>query len=149
MNIAQEQNRHCIDVCNSLLRGELSAIEAYSQVIHRFANEPQCGTLIHIRDEHLQAVDRLRQNIRDMGGDPDTDSGAWGTLVKTLQGTANLLGENSALHVLEQGEEHGRNEYREALADDEVLAGCKQMIRGDLLPRIEQHLATLERLGNP
>lgn len=147
MNTTQEKNRHCIDVCNSLLRGELSAIEVYSQVIHKYPDEPETARLRHIRDEHIWAVGRLRGNIQEMGGEPDTDSGAWGNVAKSVQGAANLFGENSAICSLEKGEKHGRNEYEDALEDEGVMADCKLMIRTELLPKIDQHIHTLEQLG--
>lgn len=139
-------NEHCIDVCNSLLRGELSAIETYNQAIEKHTGTPESSELARIRDEHARSVAKLRSNISGMGGTPSTDSGAWGVFAKAVQGTANLFGEDSALAALKQGEEHGRNEYRDALADDEVLAECKELFRSDLLMRVEEHISTLGRL---
>ena len=82
-----------------------------------------------------------------MGGTPDTDSGAWGTFATAVQGAANLLGENSALASLKQGEEHGKKAYEEALADDEVIPACKAIIRDELLPRVNRHLDWVEKLS--
>lgn len=147
MNSINDQTEHCIGVCNRLLRGELSAVETYNLVIQKFSDEPEVGELSRLRDEHAWAVSRLQENVRGMGGRPDTDSGAWGAFTKTLQSTANLFGENSALSLIEQGEKHGQNDYQDALADDEVMADCKMMIRSELLPRIEQHIETLELIG--
>ncbi len=56
-----------------------------------------------------------------MGGDPDKDSGAWGIFATTVQGAANLFGEDSAIHSLSQGEEMGRRDYEAALADEHVM----------------------------
>ncbi|WP_193212903.1 DUF2383 domain-containing protein [Luteolibacter marinus] len=139
-------NEHCIDVCNSLLRGELSAVETYNQAIEKHAGTPEATELARVRDEHARSVAKLRANVSEMGGIPSTDSGAWGIFAKAVQGTANLFGEDSALAALKQGEEHGRKEYHEALADDEVMTECKELFRSDLLMRIEEHIATLSRL---
>ena len=139
---------HCIDVCNSLLRGELSAVETYSLAINRHSKEVAATELQRIRSEHALSAARLSQNVRDMGGTPDDDSGAWGIFAKTVQGAANLFGAESAIESLQRGEEKGRSDYEDALKDDEVMASCKEMIRGELLPRVEHHIATLERLEN-
>ena len=139
---------HCIDVCNSLLRGEISAVETYGKAIDKFSGDPEAPKLIQIRDEHQRAVDLLREDVRRMGGTPDTDSGAWGAFANTVQGAANLFGENSALGALKQGEEHGRNDYERALADDRVLPECKDLIRTELMPRCSQHIATLDMLAD-
>ncbi|HSI87279.1 MAG: DUF2383 domain-containing protein [Candidatus Methylacidiphilales bacterium] len=141
--------KDCIDACNSLLRGELSAIETYSMAIHTYVGEPEAITLEKIRSEHIESANLLRQNVKAMGGEPDHNSGAWGAFAKTVQGTANMLGERTAIQVLLQGEEHGRNAYNAALENEDVMAECKDMISSILLPRIHHHIAALETLGVP
>lgn len=136
----------CIEVCNSLLRGEISAIETYTQAIEKFRDEPEVSTLADMRRDHIFSADRLRHNVREMGGTPTTDSGAWGTWAKGVEGAAKLMGDAAALKALREGEEHGRKEYEEALRSDDVLPGCKDMIRNELLPRQLNHIATLAGL---
>jgi uncharacterized protein (TIGR02284 family) len=137
---------HCIDVCNSLLRGEISAIETYTQAIEKFRGEPEVSLLEDIRREHVSSANRLRENVREMGGSPSNDSGAWGTWAQTVEGVAKLMGDGTALKALQEGEEHGEKEYREALDDAEVLPGCKEMIRHELLPRQVRHIGMLRDL---
>ena len=99
-----------------------------------------------IREEHIDSANRLRKNVRSMGGDPDLDSGAWGGVTKAIQTTANFFGEGSALASLKQGEEVGRSMYEKALENPEVLFDCKEMIRTSLLPRVASHILNLESL---
>ena len=136
----------CIDVCNSLLRGELSAVETYSLAINRYVGKTAVTELQRIRSEHALSAARLSQNVREMGGTPDEDSGAWGLFAKAVQGASNLFGAESAMESLQRGEEKGRSDYEEALKNDDVMASCKEMISSELLPRINHHIATLERL---
>lgn len=138
----------CADVCNSLLRGELSAVESYTQAIEKFDTEVEVSALSAIRSDHEQAAARLREHILDMGAEPASGSGAWGTFVKALEGSAKLVGESPALAVLEEGEEHGINEYRSALNNPQVMEEIKQVIRGELLPSLTGHLPVLSRLRN-
>lgn len=147
MNTQSETTTHCIEVCNRLLRGELSAIDTYEKVIGKFGTEPGAVDLSRIRDEHRKSVYRLQENVRQMGGKPDDDSGMWGSFATAIQSAANLFGENSAVCTLETGEKTGIAEYERALADEKVMPECKTMIRSELLPRVNQHLATLGRVG--
>lgn len=140
-------NESCIDVCNSLLRGEISAIETYTQAIDKFADDPEVVLLKEIRREHIASANRLRDNVRDMGGTPSTDSGAWGAWAKMVEGAAKLLGDTMALKALQEGEEHGVNEYEAALENDEVMRECKDMIRTELLPRQLSHIDVLRRIA--
>lgn len=147
MKTSYENTQHCIDVCNRLLRGELSAVETYNRAIEKFSTEPEVVGLSRIRDEHLRSVNRLEENVRGMGGHPDMDSGTWGTFAKAIQSTANLFGENSAVCTLRTGEKSGCEDYERALEDEDVLPECKEMIRAELLPRVQGHIDALGRIG--
>jgi uncharacterized protein (TIGR02284 family) len=139
-------DQHCIDACNRLLRGERSAVETYEQAIREYGSEPAAPELSRIHQEHQRAVSVLEENVRSMGGQPDTEAGAWGAFANTVQAAANLLGTNSALEALQTGEKSGKSDYESALEDDDVMAGCKELIRSTLLPAVNEHIATLERL---
>ena len=136
----------CIDVCNSLLRGELSAIETYSQAIAKFDSDPARSTLEDIRFDHEASASRLRDHLAEMGAEPATDSGAWGEFAKAVEGSAKVFGDSAALTALEKGEEHGINEYEEALRNPDVMDEIKTVIRTRLLPSLTEHIATLKRL---
>ena len=139
-------NEHCIKICNSLLRGELSAIQTYGQAIHKYPDSAVTDELRSIRSDHIKAANLLSDHVRDMAGDPETDSGAWGSFATTVQGAANLFGTNSAVESLQKGEEMGRKDYESALVDDEVMPESKALIREKLLPPTVRHIAALESL---
>lgn len=137
---------HCVKTCNSLLRGELSAVQTYGQAIHKYPDSPATDELRSIRSDHIKAANLLSDHVRDLGGDPETDSGGWGTFATAVQGAANLFGTNSAIESLQKGEEMGRKDYQDALVDDEVMPDTKALIREKLLPPTVRHIATLESL---
>ena len=96
--------------------------------------------------EHQDSADDLREHLLEMEAVPDTDSGAWGSFAKAVEGTAKLLGESAALLALREGEEHGIREYKEALVGTDAMEEAKDLIRETLLPRLESHLPLLEGL---
>ena len=147
MNTTEENvSAKTIDSCNELLRGELSAIETYSLVIHRFGEDKTTQALEVIRKRHIDSANALRMSIHDLGGEPDTNSGAWGNFAKTLQSAANLIGEESAVSILERGEQYGLSEYKKALEKNWVALEVKSLIQSSLLPRQEEHLILLADL---
>lgn len=146
-NTVPENTTECIETCNSLLRGELSAVETYEQAIEKFDSAADTVTLRKIRDEHQASVHDLQRSITEMGGVPETDSGAWGTFANAVQGAANLLGDDSAVAALKQGEKHGENDYEKALEQEDTLPSCRSQIESKLLPRVRSHIQTLETLG--
>lgn len=139
-------NEKCIKTCNSLLRGELSAVETYGKAIEKYPTTPVTAELTRIQSEHRESANTLAANVREMGGTPETDSGAWGAFANAVQSAANLFGTESAIESLQNGEEHGRNDYRDALESKDVMDSCKTMIRTELLPRVDNHIKVLERL---
>ena len=136
----------CIAACNKLLRGELSAIETYTQAVSSFGADREAGTLRHILAVHEENASRLRQHIAEMGGEPSFTSGVWGGLMKAIEGGALALGESPALAVLQAGEEYGVHQYDEALKNPEVMEEIKNVIRQHMLPRSEENVTTLLRL---
>lgn len=136
----------CIDSCNRLLRGERSAVETYEQSMKKFSNDPSSATLTRIRDEHVESVHALEESVKAMGGVPDKNAGAWGVFARTVHGAASLFGTDSALEALQAGERSGESDYDNALEDDDVMPGCKDLIRGTLLPKVTKHIHELARL---
>jgi hypothetical protein len=129
---------------NSLLRGELSAVETYRQAIDKVHIGRE--QLRRIQDEHIDAVNVLRQHITDRGGTPATGSGPWGVWANLVQKAANVVGPETALKSLKEGERHGIDEYEEAIQDESVEAECKSLISTTLLPRQREHLQMLDNL---
>jgi hypothetical protein len=68
----------------------------------------------------------------------------WGGFAQALEGAAKLFGESPALLILEQGEQHGINEYETALADPRFSARAKELIDQELLPPLYDHLVELK-----
>lgn len=136
----------CIEWCNRLLRGERSAVETYLLAIEKHRNDPRLHELKAICEEHRSSVSDLEKNVRGMGGEPDTDSGAWGQFAQAVQIAANLFGSHGAVESLQQGEEHGLKDYRKALDSGELMPECVTLMRDRLIPRIESHLTVLDRV---
>lgn len=136
----------CINSCNKLLRGELSAIDTYAQAIVKFERDADRSTLRHLLAVHEDNASRLRQHIMEMGGEPSFDSGVWGDFAKAAEGTALALGESPALAVLQAGEEHGVREYEQALERPGVMEDVKGVIRQHNLPRAHENVNTLLRM---
>ncbi|RYD76897.1 MAG: DUF2383 domain-containing protein [Verrucomicrobiaceae bacterium] len=139
-------NETTIKALNSLLRGEISAVETYTQAIEKFSGSQESGVLSRIKAEHEESAAILREHVSAAGGNPDSDSGAWGTFAQAVEGTAKLLGESAALKALIEGEEHGIKDYESALENEDVSLEAKDSIRDALLPGLFDHIATLEAL---
>jgi uncharacterized protein (TIGR02284 family) len=131
---------------NSLLRGEMSAIETYRQAIEKLGDSTVGADELHgLLREHRDAADVLWKHVEKHGGQPSEGSGAWGAFAKAVEGTAKLFGDASALKALKEGEEHGLKEYEDAVKDTDLPADCQALAR-ELLGRQRTHITTLDRL---
>lgn len=129
-----------------LLHGEISAVETYRQAVDKVGNDPGAAELRQIQADHVRAVELLRDEITVQGDVPDRSSGAWGAFARTVQGTANIFGDKSALKALKEGEEHGIKQYESTLRDGDAPARLSSVIRDELLPQQRRHVSTLDRL---
>ncbi len=137
------------DEINRLLRSELSAVETYQQALQKegqkFEHEAEFQQLATILNDHQQAAARLEAQIKQMGGRPVQDSGAWGTWSKIVMGTAKFFGDKAALKALKEGEESGLKEYQEVLNDTATPGEVKPLINS-LLAQQHSHIQALDGL---
>jgi uncharacterized protein (TIGR02284 family) len=130
----QTNQDQTIDQLNSFLRGELSAVETYRQALESTASAsvPHRSTLELCARSHETRASLLREEVQRRGGTPADSSGAWGTFAKAIEGTAGAFGERSAIAALEQGEDHGRDDYRRDIKKLDPAA--RQLIETRVLP---------------
>ncbi len=135
-----------LEALNSLLRGEMSAVECYTLSLGKFNDLQLIADLQTIRDDHSRAVRQLRDQVVWFGGKPAECAGAWGIFAETLTSVAKVIGPTTALDALREGEEHGIDEYENALENNDIHPDCHRLIRYELLPACRKHIEELDRL---
>lgn len=131
---------------NTLLRGEMTAVAIYTQVMREFEDDYVIADLQRIRDEHRRSVRELRDHIVGLGLILADDSAMVGSASLTVGAPDNAVGPAAALAVLRQGEEYEINEYEAALESDGIHPDCLRRIRAGLLPACRKHVEELNRL---
>jgi uncharacterized protein (TIGR02284 family) len=134
-----------VEALNSLLRGEMSAIETYRQALLKTDGEPGSQELHRFERDHRDAAKELWNHIEQHGGKPSEGSGAWGSWAKAVEGTAKLFGNAAALKALKEGEEHGLKDYQSALENKDLAPECITLIRS-LIEKQREHIPVLDRL---
>ncbi|MGZ8181690.1 MAG: DUF2383 domain-containing protein [Methylobacter sp.] len=140
---------HNVETLNTFLKDELSATETYQQAMDKLQEDAGLGESEDLRpiyEDHKEAVSSLQALISRLGGPPCEDSGVWGTWAKIVQGSANLLGKETALKSLQSGEKSGADAYEEALQETELPSDIRSLIQTKLLPAQQAHILTLDRL---
>jgi uncharacterized protein (TIGR02284 family) len=138
------QTTETVDQLNSFLRSEMAAVETYKQALEKLDQFPQRTTLESCARSHEERVQKLAEEIRRRGGTPSQGSGAWGGFTSLIQGGANLFGAKAAIAALEEGEDHGRNDYKRDL--DSLEPSAKSFVQNELLPEQHKTHDTMSRL---
>lgn len=134
-----------VDTLNSLLRGEISAVETYSQALGKLnADADVASELNDCRSSHEERVVFLRNEVTRLGGTPADGSGPWGTFAKLVEGGAKAFGKAAAIAALEEGEDHGLKEYRDELP--KLDASLRSALEPQLLAKQLQTHRTMSTL---
>lgn len=135
------------EAIDTLVKGELSAIETYKQALRKVGYGTWPGAeLLRIETEHETAAALLKERIRRRGMEPPENSGLWGAWSKAIEGAAKVFGGKAAIKALKAGEEHGVHEYETALRDETLDPEIKALIRRTLLPQTRAHIPVLDRV---
>lgn len=127
-----QDKTHTIDQLNSFLRGELSAAETYRLALDRLQQSQHRPTLAQCSRSHEERARLLTEAILGRGGEPAYSSGAWGSLVRMLERSAASISESAAVAALEEGEDHGRDDYLRDL--EELDPSARQLVEFAILP---------------
>lgn len=125
-------NPGTIDQLNSFLRGELSAAETYRLALDRLEHTEHRGTLVQCSRSHEERARLLTEAILGRGGEPADSSGAWGSLVRMIERGAAAISEKAAIAALEEGEDHGRDDYLRDI--DNLEPSARQLVEFAILP---------------
>ena len=129
---ASKIKAHTVDQLNSFLRGELSAVETYRQALTRLKDFAHRDVLELCATSHQQRVAMLTDEVRQRGAEPAKSSGAWGAFAKMLEGGSTVLGAKVAIATLEEGEDHGRDDYDRDI--EKLDANARMLVAQRLMP---------------
>ena len=115
MQTTTDHGYDVIQSMNTLLRGEISAVETYHQALERVKDAQIRPILEENLRLHQNRCDLLRARVQSLGGTPEASSGAWGAFAKLIEGGAQLFGDKAAVIALEEGEDRGLAIYRKEL----------------------------------
>jgi hypothetical protein len=132
MQASTHDHGSTIDQLNSFLRGELAAVESYKLALDHMEQTEHRPALVQCSRSHQERARLLTEAILGRGGEPAEGSGAWGSLVRTLERGAAALGERAAVALLEEGEDHGRDDYLRDV--DNLEPSARQLIEFAILP---------------
>ena len=134
------------EAMNRLVRGEISAVEAYTSIIEKIESKPELERLHEILATHQSHVNYFKKMAVKQDKVPDYESGAWGNVVSLFVGSAKLFGNTAALKALKEGEEHGLNEYQKLLENEDVPNNVKVQVREKMMPTLHMNINSIDAM---
>ncbi len=131
---------------NRLVRGEISAVEAYESIIEKIDSKPELERLNEMLKNHRSNVNYFKKMALKHNELPDYDSGVWGTVVSLFVGSAKLFGNTAALKSLKEGEEHGVKEYQKLIENDDVPRHVKSHVRDEIMPTLRMNINSIDAM---
>jgi hypothetical protein len=126
------------DGLNTLLRGELAAVNAYQRAL----KSTEGGITVDAMEirrfawEHQRTVAALQGAVREMGGVPASEAGTWGAFA--------LLRDTASVRELLYGEEAGLKMYE--AANGTLNGDAHDLVTLELIPRQRKHIAELSAI---
>ncbi len=122
-----------VDTLNSLLMGELSAVESYDKALEKVQDSRTVSILEQCRDSHRERVGKLRDAIMKSGGKPADSTSAWGRMAAVFTSSVGGLGDTAILSALEEGEDVGLNDYEWKLVS--MHGENRKLVKEELFPK--------------
>ena len=124
-----------IEGLNSLLRGELAAVNAWQHALRSAAGRTNVDVpeILRFAAEHQRTVAALQVVVREMGGVPASEAATMGAFA--------LLPDTATVGELLDGERLGLTMYE--AADGTFQGDARDLVTLELIPRQRRHVAQL------
>jgi hypothetical protein len=123
---------------NSLLRGELAAVNAWQHALRSAESRKTVDVpeILRFAAEHQRTVAALQVVVREMGGVPASEA--------ATEGAFALLADRGTVRDLLDGEKSGLTMYEKA--DGTFRGDARDLVALELLPRQRRHVALLSAI---
>jgi hypothetical protein len=133
----RQMSNELITEFNAFLSGEISAVETYELALKSAIEADIREALIKCRNSHSNRVDKITACVLELGGEPATSSGVWGSFAAFIQKGAGS--EAKAIELLEESEAERLVQYE--AQQKLVVSPVLEVLKDDLLPlQHETHL---------
>jgi len=134
------------DLCHRLLGMELAASDTYTEALHHFHDDPEQSLLLALRAGHDENIDCLTDHLTALGEQVNSNAQPEGTFQGAVDAISMTFGESATFMALEAGEAALIKDYSETLLNEALPAPLREDLMGRLIPRLERHVAELEKI---
>jgi uncharacterized protein (TIGR02284 family) len=122
---------HDIKVLNSLIETTIDSAGGYGEAAKDAHNTRYAASFQSRAAERRQVAQRLQQQVRALGGDPEDDGTVLAKAHRMFVELRSKIGskdDTAIVDEVERGEDHIKAKYEDALKDADVTAGTRTVI---------------------
>lgn len=130
---------HDITVLNTLIATTLDSVKGYRESAEASEDPSHAQFFREMAEERSRVAADLQQQVRSLGGDPETDSSTAGAVHRAwvdLKSAITGRDEKAIVNEVERGEDYLRDKFQAAMKDAElssssrgVLEKCYESVR--------------------
>ena len=124
--------QHDISVLNSLIETTIDSVDGYRRSSTEATESRFASTFRDRAAEREQVVSKLRDRVRELGGEPEHDGSLLAAAHRqflSLRDAVTGGDDHSVIAEVDRGESYLNGEWEAALADGELSAETKTLIR--------------------
>ncbi|WGF89038.1 PA2169 family four-helix-bundle protein [Marinivivus vitaminiproducens] len=123
-------NEHDIKVLNGLIETTLDSADGYRQAAKDTKNDGFVSLFNQRADERQRVAGELQNEVRKLGGTPEDDGTVLAAAHRVFLNLKNMVtsGDQAIVDTVEDGEDHIKAKYEDALKDEDVTPATQQAI---------------------
>jgi len=125
------EQSHEIHVLNDLIETTIDSVDGYAEAAKDAENAQFRDLFLSRAAERRQVATRLREAVRQEGGEPADDGTVLASAHRMFVGLRSSMskGDKAVIDEVERGEDHIKAKYDDALKDDKLSTGTRQAIQ--------------------
>lgn len=125
-------NSHDIKVINTLIATTLDSVKGYRESAQESQDPNHAQFFREMADERGRVAADLQQQVRSLGGDPETDSSTAGAIHRSwvdLKSAITGRDEKAIVNEVERGEDYIKGKFEAAMQDDELSPASRTALQ--------------------
>lgn len=118
-----DRNDHAVDVLNGLIKTTLDSVNGYREAAENADQSQYKGMFADRAMKRERLARELQEEVRMLGGDPQTDQSMLGKAHNKFVDLKNALtggSDKAVIDEVERGEDHIRDKFKDALDDNDL-----------------------------
>ena len=123
---------HDISVLNSLIETTIDSVDGYRRSAEEASSSRFSAEFLERANEREQVVSKLRDRVRQLGGDPEDDGSVLAAAHRTFLSIRDKItggSDESVIAEVDHGESYLNGKWETALKDDRLSAETRSLVQ--------------------